>query len=155
MGEKGNDTGDFYLYICSTDGGDLFRENQAHSFHCIIEDAINLKGKWEVAVTEYYYYSNERSARINSIPRPLYLLANFVKNSFTPVSNGPVLKRLYISEGTIHGSSINNPIYVPEYHDVSVTSLNLIKVYIVDTEFRRLQLPDGVLAVTLHFRQKQ
>ena len=148
-------TGDFYLYLSSEDNKDVFTENQAHNFHCIIEEGVTLEGKWEVAVTDYYFYPDSNMRNLN-LPRPLYLLANFVKSSYTPICNGPVLKRIYIDEeNKFQGISLSKTIFIPEYHSVSVTSLSLLRLYIADNHFHPIQLPHGVLAVTLHFRPKE
>ena len=150
----GSQVEDFFLYVSSADNKDVFTENEPHNFHCIIEDGVNLtEGRWEVAVTEYYYYPDDVRTRLDNISRPIYLMCNFVKNSFTPKANSPILKRLYVSG--FEDTRLNNKVYVPEYHDVSVASLGLLRLYIVDNWLSRLQLPHGVLAVTLHFRLKR
>lgn len=147
--------GDFYLYLSSSDNVQIFTENQPHNFHCVLEDGVFLEGKYECALTDICYYSEER-INYTLMSRPIYLLTNFVKNSFTPVGNAPILRRFYLDDFQLVDSSRNRSyITIPEYHDVSVTSLSLLRLYIADSGFKPIQLSQGILGVTLHFRPKK
>ena len=148
-----NDKTDFYLYLSSNDNKLIFTENRSSNFHCIIPDGINFEGKkWECAVINVGYYPNA-SLPLTDSPKPVYLLSNFVKPSYTPVANAPIMRQFYISDNL--WKTISKNIIIPEYHEVSVTSLSLVNLYITDSSFQIAHLPDGLFAVTLHFRTKE
>lgn len=150
---KADERSDFYLYLSSHDNKALFTENKASNFNCIIPDGISFEGKWECALVNIGYYPDEAGLQLSDPPRPVYLLCNFVKPSFTPVANAPILTRFYVSDNL--WKSISKSIINPEYHDICVTSLNLVHLYISDSSFNLTHMPNGLLAVTVHFRKKE
>ena len=148
-----NERTDFYLYLSSDDNKSVFTENRANNFHCIIPDGLSLEGKkWECAVVNVGYYPSD-PLPVTGVPRPVYLLSNFVKPSYTPVANAPILKQFYVSDNL--WKTISKNIIIPEYHEISVTSLSLVNLYITDSNFQMAHLPNGLFAVTLHFRTKE
>lgn len=140
-----------YMYLSSNHNKIKFKNNSPSLFVNIISDRVNFTGVWEVAVIDMMFHSDQ-PAYIMGTPQTFYILCDFVKKSYTPVSNASILKRVYSSDGK--WAAINQPIINPEYHELSVTSLSVIKLYITDDHFNPLQMPLGLLAVTLHFRQK-
>lgn len=138
----------FYIYLSSDYNKVKFANNTASSFVNIIQEKVQLTGSWEVAVTDIKYYPEET---VSFKPQPVYVLCDFVKRSHTPLCTAGILKRFYLDRGW---ESISAPIINPEYHEVSAASLTSVRLYIVDADMEPVQLAAGLLAVTLHFRQK-
>lgn len=143
---------DFYLYLSSHDNKSVFTENKANNFNSIIPDGIVFDGKWECAVVNVGYYPDDTGLPLVDPPKPVYLLCNFVKPSFTAVANAPILRRFFVNDNL--WKTISKTVIIPEYHEISVTSLTLVHLYISDSKFSLCHIPNGLFAVTVHFRKK-
>lgn len=137
----------FYVVVRNFDSVDYFPENKATDFRVKLNKPIDLKGRWKVALTEFFL----SSASITSEPQLLQVMSNVCTETAIGSQVNPLLRQIpvYAKEDVI-GMDFH-PAF---YHSVPHTFMDNIHIYIRDQNRREPILSDATISCTLHFIQE-
>lgn len=134
---------DFYVLLHSCNCVKVFPQNNGSEFTVRLPQTVDLKGDWEVAVTDFQYENDFRveyssSYEALAIPRPTMILiyCNAVCNQFVGGEKKQLLGVVPIAEyGCRRGSVTFNQL---NYVRVAESSLRDIKISLTDQQGKPL-----------------
>ena len=136
-----------YLFLSSLDSLDTFPNNNASSFRVELPKALDLKGKWQVALTDITYWPQFRT---EERPRELYCLLDIVDESYVQGSSLKCLRRLSITEDNIKININFDNLY---YVNVISSYISTLHFYILDENLLAPSFADKQLYCTLHLKK--
>lgn len=138
---------DFYLYISSRDCVNIRKNNSPSDCWIQFPRAYTLEGEWVCALKEISLTCNFKPKSTR-----LYLCCDILEESYVGETSLPVLKNVEIQNK--YQKLLSVEFANPSYVTVNVTSLNTLRLYLLDERLQIVKFDSNDLHCVLHLKKK-
>ena len=135
----------FYVFANSEDSLNIFSDNAGGRFRVYFPNPYVLDGTWECALLEVTFVP-----KLTTPTRRIYVVCDFVENSYVRDSYIPVLQSLSVFNEDVTDVTFENPIY----HRVSGGIGQHIEISMRDDNLQICRFKDHHVFFLVHFRRK-